>query len=181
MATSLCSSAAPLEVRLVNNAVHLIHFQEIHQPHQHRFDFGLIASDDETGQRINNHDLRFEGLDRFVHRRQVHFQARKRGAVRLELEQTFLHPRFQVDPDRTHIAHDLAGRFLEGKIEGTLAAPAGRLGESARRDWSCRCPPCRRPARCCRGNSPRRPAWRRGAECRWRSARWRQFAASRAR
>ena len=34
-------------------------------------------------------------------------------------------PRGQVNPDRAHVAHDLIGGFLEGKIEGALAALAG--------------------------------------------------------
>ena len=65
----------------------------------------------------------------------MHFEARNRGAVRLNLEQTFLHPWFQVNPDGTHIANNLTGRILEGKIEGALAAAAGSLdkvrGETA--------------------------------------------------
>ena len=47
----------------------------------------------------------------------------------MKLQQAFLHPRLQVDADGTHVAHDLVGRFFEGKIQDTLAATAGGIGK----------------------------------------------------
>ena len=63
---------------------------------------------------------------------EVHFQAVMKCPHGLKLEQSLFHPLLQVDPDRAHVAHDLAGRFLEGNVEASLAAPAGGFGKSRR-------------------------------------------------
>ena len=65
----------------------------------------------------------------------------------MEPQQAFVHPWPQVDADRAHVAHELLRRFLEQKIQAAFAPRGTPRRQSARRGWSCLCPPCRRPAR----------------------------------
>src|ERR1700722_15090197 len=47
----------------------------------------------------------------------------------MKLQQTFVYPWLQMDPDGAHVAHDLTGRFFEGKVKYPLAAAAGGIGK----------------------------------------------------
>ena len=71
-------------------------------------------------------------------------------------------------PERLHVAHDLARRFLEGEVEAALAARRPRR-RNARPTSICRCRRCRRSARWSRDRSRRRRTWRRGRGRRWKS------------
>ncbi len=59
----------------------------------------------------------------------MRFESIQRGTRRMEPEKTFFHPLLQVDPDRTHIADELARRFFEREEENTLPPPACRIHE----------------------------------------------------
>src|SRR6185295_19489094 len=57
----------------------------------------------------------------------------QRGARRVNLEQSLLYPRLEVDVDGAHVAHDLRARFLVGKEQRVLATTA-RCVEELRAD-----------------------------------------------
>ena len=63
---------------------------------------------------------------------EVLLEAEPRRAVGVERQQPRVHPRLQVDPDRSHVAGELLRRFLEHHVQTTFAATASRLGEMCR-------------------------------------------------
>ena len=77
-------------------------------------------------------DMGFERIDHLVKSGQMHLKAVKRGPGRMKLEKPFFHPLLEIDADGVHVPNDLAGRFLEGKIEAALTALAGAVGKGRR-------------------------------------------------
>ena len=75
---------------------------------------------------------RFEVAHRTLHGGQMRLEAEARRAVRVELQQSTIHPLLQVDADGAHVAHQLRGRLLEKEIQATLATPAGGIHEMGR-------------------------------------------------
>ena len=84
---------------------------------------------EEAAHRIEDHDARAETVDGPMHPRQVHLEAKRRRASRLELEEAAINPWLEIDADRSHVPHDLRGRFLEQERERALAAAAGGVHE----------------------------------------------------
>ena len=50
----------------------------------------------------------------------------------MKLEKPLLHPSGEIHADGAHVPDDLAGRFLEGKIQAALTSPAGGVGKGSR-------------------------------------------------
>ena len=108
------------------------HFQPVQQPHQRRLDFQGGAGRVQTGDLIDDHHFRPEFGDELDRASEVHFQAVIKRPHGVKLEPFLFHPLLHIKPDRGHVAHDLAGGFLEGKEDAPLAALAGGGGKSRR-------------------------------------------------
>ena len=50
----------------------------------------------------------------------------------MKLEKPLLHPSGEIHADGAHVPDDLAGRFLEGKIQAALTSQAGGDGKGSR-------------------------------------------------
>src|ERR1700679_208992 len=106
--------------------------QEIDQANEHGVRIALVSRLDQAADWIKNDHSWLEILNDLVNNRQVHFQSIERGPAGMKLQKVFLRPLFQVQADRSHIANQLARRFLERKIEATLAAPPSGVNKVRR-------------------------------------------------
>ena len=104
-----CSSVRPPEVRLVISAVICCILRKSISRISMAFDFGAGADGEEAGDRIDHHHPRRKLLHQLVDHRQVHLQAIHHRARGLDAQQPLLDPRRQIDADRAHVAHELAG------------------------------------------------------------------------
>src|SRR5208337_3273838 len=101
-----------------------LHFQAVDEAHHCGFYFGGVAYGNQVGNWVHNYHGWFEVPYELVHTEQVHFKPEKSGARCVKMEQSIIKPGLEVDADGTHIAYDLAFRFLEGQIETSFAAQA---------------------------------------------------------
>ena len=62
-----------------------------------------------------------ELVDEVEHHREVHLEAVCSRPDRMELQETFFDPGFEVHPDRLHVPDELALRLLEDEEETFLA------------------------------------------------------------
>ena len=54
------------------------HFQEINETGHHRLDLGRVPDTDQIGDRVHDHDIGLELVDRLVHRHEMHLQPMRR-------------------------------------------------------------------------------------------------------
>ena len=107
----------------------LLLLEEVGEQHEGRLDLRRVAFEGQVADLIDHHHAREEGANRVVHQQQVLFQAVQSGTQRMNLEQTFFHPRLQIDADGAHVAQDLRAGFLIGEEQRPLAAAAGGVDE----------------------------------------------------
>ena len=113
-------------------ACYAIHLHEINEAGQDRLHFRRFADGKKVGYRVDDHNSRFELLDELVHHDQVHLKDVYARAHIVEAQKPFLLPWGKVNAYGAHVSHDLLSRFLESKIEATLATLAGLVRKVGR-------------------------------------------------
>src|SRR5581483_6534748 len=64
--------------------------------------------------------------------RQVHFEAMKRWAAGMKLQEFFINPLLQIQANGFHVPDELPWRFLEGKKQAALATPTSGINDVCR-------------------------------------------------
>ena len=100
---------------------------DVGETHENRVNIGRRPA--KSRDRIDHDDRRLEPFDVAVHPGEMHLEPVEARPCRLEAERIAVEMRLEVDSHRTHVADDLVGRFLEGEVEASLAAAAGRVHE----------------------------------------------------